>query len=394
LEIMKVGDFLLYTLDTDTAVPPTTRVGEITSFDPGTGAVLLRQADTGEEFSCQLSDEVDAPWQGQDGQGSDCVITTHDLYTAAGTDPSPQGVALVTFADGNRFLCYVESVSPTIDVVLYQEPYHRLSLDLDAITQSDWDTYPIGEQVLSVQGYVLDSGAARSAAGSFDQGWWSLAQRRAAFAGRIGGVIAPFAVVVHTTDMVPESWDDLVRAWTTRPGAGDCAHFLIGRDSTAGVIQLASIARNANHAGGNGHGAFVAGQQSWHPNTVSVGIEVHCAGAVRQLGGEWRLVENGTIQGSAIPDGDVTQDPQRPGRGWHNVTDYQYQQLGALLDGLETVLGALPAGCLAHSLEQPPPYGVFPDGRTVGHVSLHAADRGDPWPPTCDWIRARTQDRG
>jgi hypothetical protein len=280
-------------------------------------------------------------------------------------------------------------VSPTTDVVFYQQPYHRLSFDVNQITQSDWDTYPIGGQITSIEAYVLDTGPEQPAAGSFSNGWWSLAQQVPAFPGRIGGAITPFAVVVHTTDMTPESWHALIQSWTTQLGPGDAAHFLIGRDAAAGLIQLAPITNNANHAGGPGHGNFVAGTQQWHPNSVSVGIEIHCAGAVRQVNGDWRLVEDGVAQGNPIPDDDVIPDPQRPGRGWHKVTDYQYEQLGALLDGLETVLDALPAGCIAQSIEQPPAYGIFPTGRRVGHVSLDAANRGDPWPPTCDWIRAR-----
>jgi N-acetyl-anhydromuramyl-L-alanine amidase AmpD len=190
--------------------------------------------------------------------------------------------------------------------------------------------------------------------------------------------------------MVPETWDDLLSSWTRQVGPGDCAHFVIGRESTDGVVQLVPITHNANHAGGPGHGSFVAGAQSWHPNSVSVGIEVHCAGAVRKVDGDWRLVEDGRPQGAAISDDDVEPDPQRPGRGWHKVTGYQYQQLASLLDALETVLGALPQGCVAQSVEQPPAYASFTTGRTVGHVSLHAAQRGDPWPPTCDWMRSRT----
>ena len=226
-------------------------------------------------------------------------------------------------------------------------------------------------------------------AGRFDNGWWSLARQLPAFPGRIGGSIAPFATVVHTTDMVPEAWDSLLNSWTTRKGPGDCAHFVIGRDADAGVVQFAPITNNANHAGGTGHGSFVAGSQTWHPNTVSVGIEIHCAGDVRQVNGEWLLLEDGKSQGAAIPDDDVVPDPRHSGRGWHKVTDYQYEQLGLLLDGLETVLAPLPDGCVATSIEKPPAFGIFATGRVVGHVSLHAAQRGDPWPPTCDWIRAR-----
>lgn len=383
--------FLLYTIEGDTAAPPTTYAAEITSIDSASGFFSCRRVDTGEQLTFQFSTTTSGPWQGSDGQGADLTIDTHDIYTTGGVDPSPQGVAVVTFDDNSRYLCAVETVSPDIEVVFYHQPWPRLSFDGNTVTQSDWEAYPEGSQIISIEGCVQDNDALQpaTAAGSFTDGWWSLASRRPAFPGRIGEVIAPFAVVVHTTDMTPETWDTLVHNWTTELGPGDCAHFIIGRDATNGIIQLAPITNNANHAGGPGHGSFVAGQQSWHPNTVAVGIEVHCAGAVQQISGQWRLVESGVPQGAAIPDSDVIPDPIRPGRGWHQVTDYQYQQLAALLDGLESVLAALPQGCVARSIEQPPAYGVFPSGRRVGHVSLHAAARGDPWPPTCDWMRAR-----
>jgi hypothetical protein len=53
-KIMKVNDFLLYTLEGDTASPPTTYVDEIVSLDPGTGALSFPQTDTGQEFDLQL----------------------------------------------------------------------------------------------------------------------------------------------------------------------------------------------------------------------------------------------------------------------------------------------------------------------------------------------------
>jgi hypothetical protein len=384
---MKAGDFLLYTLEGDTANPPNTYSAEILSVDWATSFFTCRQADSGDQITFQFSTNTSGPWQGQDSQGADITIDSHDIYTAAATDPTPQGVALVTFADNNHYLCSVQSVSPTIDVVFYLQSSPRLSIENNAVTQSNWDTYPVGTTILSIEAYVLNNDLIPP--GYFSNGLWSLARQTPAFPGRIGGVIAPFAVVVHTTDTVPEAHDGLVHNWTTAIGRGECAHFIIGRDQTQGVIQLTPITNNANHAGGAGHGSFVAGQQTWHPNLVSVGIEIDCAGQVRQLNGQWRLFEDGHPTGNPLPNADVTPDPAHPGIGYHNVTDYQYQQLGLLLNGLETVLGALPAGCVAQSIEQPPTWAIFPTGRRVGHVSLHAQDRGDPWPPTCNWIRAR-----
>ena len=222
-------------------------------------------------------------------------------------------------------------------------------------------------------------------------GRYSLARRVDAYVDRIGAPIVPWAVVVHTTDMLPDEFTALLRSWRTTPGRGDCAHFVIGRDAMEGVIQLAPITRNANHAGGPHHGVFVdAGGTQYHPNTCAVGIELHCAGGVQRIGGAWRLVEDGRPRGAPLPDLDVIPDPARPGRGWHKVTDYQYQQLDQLLHELEyDGLAKAPLGAVARSTyETPPAWGVG-NGRIVGHVSLDARSRSDPWAPTMEWIRAR-----
>jgi hypothetical protein len=258
----------------------------------------------------------------------------------------------------------------------------------DATASSASSSQQTGDAV--VQGTTPSGSADADKIEMFYQGWWSLARQLPAFASRIGGDITPFAVVVHTTDMVPGALDGLLHRWSTEAGSGDCAHFIIGRDATQGIVQLAPITKNANHAGGDGHGSFVApNNQKWHPNLVSVGIEVHCAGGLYKVNGNWFLLENGVAQGPAIPDEDVIQDENRADRAWHKVTDYQYEQLGALLDGLEDVLAPLPASCTASSIEPPPAWGVFATGRVVGHVSLHASQRNDPWPATCNWIRSR-----
>jgi N-acetyl-anhydromuramyl-L-alanine amidase AmpD len=222
-------------------------------------------------------------------------------------------------------------------------------------------------------------------------GWWSDARRTPAHPGRLGGPIRPWAVVVHTTDMLPEEWDALATAWTTRPGDGACAHFLIGRDPAHGVLQLAPITRNANHAGGPGHGVFrVTGAGDLHPNLVAVGIEVYCAGGVHRMGDAWRLVEDGKAHGAPLPDSEVTPDPQRPGRGWHQVTDYQREQLGALLADLDAVLAPVPAGVAKVAFaETPPGYAVLPDTRIATHCELDPAHRADPWPELSEWLRSR-----
>jgi N-acetylmuramoyl-L-alanine amidase len=389
---MKVGDFLVLAFEGSAD----TYTAEIVSVDAVNAFFTCRRLDTGDRYTIAFSYTMSGPWQGTDDQGAGFVtIDTHDIYTPWGTDPSPQEMALVTFGDGGRYLGLVESISPETKVVFGHPPYSHMSLDGDVITASDWPAYPVGDQIQSIETYKLDNDLVPPVVvpvpppPTFTDGWWSLAVRRPGFPGRIGGPIVPFAVVVHTTDMMPDTWDGLLHRWTTELGRGECAHFIIGRDAAHGIVQLGPITNDAHHAEGPGHGWFFSGAQVWQPNSVSVGIEIHCAGLVQQVAGAWRLIDGGVIQPGTLPDADVIPDPHRPGRGWHRVTDYQYQQLGALLDGLEAVLAPLPDGCVAHSIEAPPAWGVFATGRRVGHVSLHAADRNDPWPPTCDWIRAR-----
>ena len=228
-----------------------------------------------------------------------------------------------------------------------------------------------------------------AAAPMWSAGRWLGAVSKPANPGRVGGSITPWAVVIHTTDMLPEEWDALVTAWTERASDGACAHFLIGRDASDGVVQFVPIFRNANHAGGPGHGVFdTAAAKGIHPNLVSVGIELHCAGGVRLIQGQWRLVEDGVAHGLPLPASDVTPDPQRPGRGWHNVTPYQLERLGALRADLELVLAPLPAGAVSRStVEAVPSWGAPKSARTVGHVSLDPANRSDPWPPTMAMLR-------
>lgn len=229
------------------------------------------------------------------------------------------------------------------------------------------------------------------AAPRWTDGWWSGARRTPAHAGRVGPQIRPCCTVVHTTDMLPDEWNALLTAWQTRPGDGACAHFIIGRDKDAGVAQCVPITRNGNHAGGPGHGVFKAGSgPAIHPNTIAVGIELHCAGGVQRVDGAWRLVEGGKAHGTQLYDFEVIPDPQRPGRGWHVITDYQREQLRALLADLELVLAPMPAGLVAKSTgEAVPSWGTPTNARIVGHVSLDPAHRSDPWPPMMRVLNAR-----
>lgn len=228
-----------------------------------------------------------------------------------------------------------------------------------------------------------------AAAAEWIGGWWQHARRLWAHPGRVGGPIRPFGTVVHSTDMLPDEWDALVAAWLGRAGDGACAHFLIGRTVEHGTLQLAPITSNANHAGGPGHGVYrVPGIGDVHPNLATVGIELHCAGGVRRVGGAWRLVEGGVAHGAPLPESEVIPDPARPGRGWHRVTDYQRAALAALLAGLELVLAPVPPGAVKVAFhEAPPAYAVIPGARLATHAELDPQHRADPWPPLCAWLR-------
>lgn len=215
--------------------------------------------------------------------------------------------------------------------------------------------------------------------------------------GRVGGAIAPWGVVVHTTDMHPSTFGALIRAWQRDAGRGAGAHFLIGRSAREGVVQLVDVGRNANHAGGRpAHGWFEVNDGARvHPNRVTVGIEVHAAGAVRWVGGEWRCYSGGRPVGAPLPAAEVQPDPRRPGRGWHVATAYQLDEIARLLDALAARAGrALP----------PDSYRIVPHGApqawaphvrwcdrlpVVGHVTLDPARKSDPGPPLSDWLRAR-----
>jgi hypothetical protein len=225
-------------------------------------------------------------------------------------------------------------------------------------------------------------------------GWYRFAKKVAAHPGRVGGSITPWSTVFHTTDMLPDEFPALISAWTARAADGACAHFLVGRDEQQGLIQFVPIKRNGNHAGGktppNGHGWYVAGGKNVHPNLVAVGIEVHCAGGVHLINGDWRLVEDGKAHGMVLPKADVIPDPVHPGRGWHVVTDYQRAALDRLLSDLEEVLAPMPAGASTVSTgEAVPNWGKVSMPRVVGHVTLDPTNRSDPWPEQMKWLNAR-----
>ena len=156
-------------------------------------------------------------------------------------------------------------------------------------------------------------------------GFTDMAIKKPAHPGRVGGKINPVVTVVHTTDMMPNTFKALLDSWTGKAGNGACAHFIIDRDGK--VYQLVSIFRNGNHAGGPIHGNFklVSGELV-HPNLVSVGVELHAGGLLKGKPGAWVHPDSGL----RVDDDDVIVDVK--GRGWHRVTAAQLGALDALLN--------------------------------------------------------------
>lgn len=226
-------------------------------------------------------------------------------------------------------------------------------------------------------------------------GWYEGARKAPAHPGRIGARIEAEAVVVHTTDMMPSTFDALCRAWQLGKGKGSAAHWILGRTPAQGLVQLVSTEFNANHAGGS---ATVAGKRvsahGWfrrangklvHPNSITLGIEVHAAG---RLG---KRTPEGYLQRETrrvIPDDEVFVDAK--GIGWHEITAYQFEQLELLLSAIAPTLKPMPTGTTIVSHGTPKEtrteWATVEDARLVGHVTLDPIRKTDPGPQLMDWI--------
>jgi N-acetylmuramoyl-L-alanine amidase len=232
-------------------------------------------------------------------------------------------------------------------------------------------------------------------------GWYDGARRVDAHRGRVGGTIDPEVIVVHTTDCMPGSMPAIVKSWSSVAGNGACAHAIIGRTPVDGMVQMIPFTRNANHAGGYpGHGWYLAnnaparaaGAPLVHPNTIAVGIELDCAGYLgRPVNSAGRQVWLHPDTKREIAASDVDVDEQ--GRGWHKVTQYQYDTLGNLIDELRAGM-RLPRPGLTIS-----PNGTYADNgvkwadvgarvSVVGHVTLDPLQKTDPGPFVMGWLAA------
>lgn len=154
---MKVSDFLLCTFQGDTNTPPDTYVAEIISIDHANSFFTCRMVDSGSRYTFQYSANSSGPWEGRDEGGVFYILDTHDIYTPGFTGPSPKDVAVITFNDNKKFLCYVDSTDREINVTFYHYPYSRISIDQNLITDSDWQAYPSGSIIKSIEGCVLNN---------------------------------------------------------------------------------------------------------------------------------------------------------------------------------------------------------------------------------------------
>ena len=229
----------------------------------------------------------------------------------------------------------------------------------------------------------------------FVDGWYNAAKRKDVYVGkdgsRIGGFLAPKAVVFHQTDTAPGGYDAMVRSWTTELGRNASVHFLVGRGPEDGVTQFIPITRCAYHAGEAGHGWIKTPSGGlMHPNTTMIGIEVDNAGLLTGSPGHWVHPDSG----HKIADADVYTDDRN--RGWHKMTDYQKVTMTKLIKDLGQAGVQLPEGCtvqidqthgnwkangVAWAELTPIP------GYVVGHVTLDPYNKNDPGPAGIEWIK-------
>ncbi len=237
-------------------------------------------------------------------------------------------------------------------------------------------------------------------------GWWAGARRFDIHKGRLGGNTSPWATVVHTTDMVRGTMQPLLKRWRDAAGEGAGATFLIGREPEGvdepiprgGIVQLAPITRNSNHAGGPTHGWFkLASGRLVHPNSVAVGIEVDNAGRLYNRGGGERgaAVWVHKDSGKVFPAGEVYIDTH--GRGYEKLTAYQWTALETLLDVLDRTMLWPPEGVTVvpngSYRDNGVPEASLPWCREVGHWTLDPTRKTDPGPEVDAFLEKRAAAR-
>lgn len=220
----------------------------------------------------------------------------------------------------------------------------------------------------------------------FVDGWYDGAVKCPANEGRIGPKITPRTIVVHTTDTMPGGFRAIIKSWMTTRGAGNAAHFMVGRTEADGIVQFVPINRNGNHAGGITHGWWqVMGSGKVHPNTISIGIEIDAGGKLRKLP-TGVVIHPDTKR--VVKDPDIYWDTE--GKPWHRVTDYQLAILQELIRDLRSTLSFFNFGNYII------PSGDYKDNGAllakstknwlVGHWTLDPYNKSDPGPQVMEII--------
>lgn len=151
---MVINDFLLCTFKGDTETTPTNYVTEIIAINTTAATFDCRLVDSGQQFTFNYNEE---PWTGKDATGADYILASHEVYTGGKTDPSPDALARVTFTNNKSYLCYVDRINSTIDVIFYHYPSPELSFENNTVTKSNWNAYPVGSQITTIERYILNN---------------------------------------------------------------------------------------------------------------------------------------------------------------------------------------------------------------------------------------------
>lgn len=221
--------------------------------------------------------------------------------------------------------------------------------------------------------------------GQFEKGWWTLATAKPMHTKRLGRGIIPKTLIVHTTDCKPGTFATIVKSWTTTPGKGNGAHFIIGKTEKDGVVQFAPIMVNANHAGGpNCGGIKLPGGAIVNPNACSVGVELDNAGRLKKDTKGWYHPDTG-YRFSAE---DVFVDEK--GRGWEKLTQYQEDTLYSLWNALKSTLSVWPWGTTVapnDSYEKhSSTWAKSNKPSLIGHASTNPINKTDPGPQVMEII--------
>lgn len=154
---MNVNDLLLCTFEGDSQTPKTNFVARILDVDISNNRFECEFVISQQRMSFQM--DLSGVWPGVDVlDGTNYAIDTHYIYTPNQSSPVAEQVAVITFADDAQYLCYVESITENTNVQFYHSPFSKMSVSFDnQIAFSDWDQYPAGYNIVSIEGGFLNN---------------------------------------------------------------------------------------------------------------------------------------------------------------------------------------------------------------------------------------------